>query len=243
MREDLRQLLDLQGVDLRIERIKQAQEDLPQEMKRLDEGMAEEREKFGQFVERADELERERREKERDLMSEMAKVKALEGRLFEIKTNKEYQAMLREIGLRKQKNSGLEDEILRMLDEIDALRKEQQERDQELKAFLARSMERRQGIEQELSVMGRELEEQLARRAEVARGIEGDLLRRYERIRARRAGAALAAANQGTCLGCHMHLPPQFYNELLKQAELHTCPNCHRILYVKEVSEASAEEP
>lgn len=242
MREELRQLVELQEVDLRIERIRQAQEELPREIKRLEEGMAEEQEKFRQFVERVDELERERREKERDLMSEMAKVKALEGRLFEIKTNKEYQAMLREIGLRKQKNSGLEDEILRMLDEIDALRKEQQERDQELRALLARSTERRQGIEQELATIGQELEQQVARRAEVARRIEGDLLRRYERIRTRRGGAALAAANQGTCLGCHMHLPPQLYNELLKQAELHTCPNCHRILYVKEGSEASAEK-
>ena len=40
-----------------------------------------------------------------------------------------------------------------------------------------------------------------------------------------------AETQAGTCLGCHMHLPPQFFNELQRARDIRLCPNCHRILF------------
>jgi hypothetical protein len=44
-------------------------------------------------------------------------------------------------------------------------------------------------------------------------------------------GKALARARDSVCLGCHMNIPPQVYNELQRFDSLKLCPFCNRILY------------
>ena len=45
---------------------------------------------------------------------------------------------------------------------------------------------------------------------------------------------AMAEARQGACLVCHIHIPPQMYNELQRVDRLKNCPNCERIIYWDE---------
>jgi len=45
----------------------------------------------------------------------------------------------------------------------------------------------------------------------------------------------------GTCLGCHMNLPPQFFNELQRARDIRLCPNCHRILFWRPERVESSE--
>ena len=40
------------------------------------------------------------------------------------------------------------------------------------------------------------------------------LRKRYELLMSRRGGVAVVEARDGACLGCHMHLPPQMFNNL-----------------------------
>jgi predicted nucleic acid-binding Zn-ribbon protein len=42
---------------------------------------------------------------------------------------------------------------------------------------------------------------------------------------------AVVSVWKEVCNGCHMNLPPQLYIELQKSFELHSCPNCNRIIY------------
>jgi predicted nucleic acid-binding Zn-ribbon protein len=56
------------------------------------------------------------------------------------------------------------------------------------------------------------------------------LYRRYESIRSRRP-VAIAKTHDGTCLGCHMSLPPMMFQKMLQQGEFEQCPSCRRILY------------
>ncbi len=58
------------------------------------------------------------------------------------------------------------------------------------------------------------------------------ILKRYENIKAKRAGIGLVEILDETCLGCNIHVPPQLYIKVLRgDEELMTCPNCHRLLY------------
>lgn len=80
--------------------------------------------------------------------------------------------------------------------------------------------------------MGREREIKLAARAEIARKVPPQTLRRYEAVRQKRGGTALARANaSGTCSACHMSLPPQLFQRLRRRESLDQCPHCARILY------------
>ena len=66
----------------------------PKEMKRMDEKCRIEKDRVEKEREKLEALEKERRQKEHHLVSEQDKIKRTESRMFEVKTNKEYQACL-----------------------------------------------------------------------------------------------------------------------------------------------------
>ena len=57
------------------------------------------------------------------------------------------------------------------------------------------------------------------------------LLAKYENIRRRRAGIALAPVVGGTCRGCNRNIPPQLNIVLQRADTIEICPNCQRIIY------------
>jgi len=97
LRDQLELLWELQKIDLDLKQIKEERERYPREIKKMDERMSIEKERLQTEKGKVDLLEKERREKERQLSSSQEKIKKAEGRMFEVKTNKEYQALLTEI--------------------------------------------------------------------------------------------------------------------------------------------------
>jgi predicted nucleic acid-binding Zn-ribbon protein len=89
-------------------------------------------------------------------------------------------------------------------------------------------------LQQELA----ELEE---KRKKLRKAVPAPLLKRYEFIRQRRNGTAIAPVHEGVCLGCHMNILPQQFIDLQKGLEILQCPHCQRILYwAEEVGEEAA---
>jgi uncharacterized protein len=81
-----------------------------------------------------------------------------------------------------------------------------------------------------------EVEVQLAAqqdvRKEVVAKVQPVLYRRYELIR-KRKGSAIAFTQEGTCSACHMTLPPQLFQQLMRGTDFGQCPSCNRILYFR----------
>jgi hypothetical protein len=75
------------------------------------------------------------RQKEDDLKKGLDGLKRTKERLHEVKTNKEYQAMLKEVENIEKLNGGSEDEIIRALEVLDRTRKEVQEKEKEQADF------------------------------------------------------------------------------------------------------------
>lgn len=67
-------------------------------------------------------------------------------------------------------------------------------------------------------------------RARVAAKLPVALLRRYDSIRTRRP-VAIARTNDGTCLGCHVGVPPAMFQKMRNQGQFEQCPYCRRLLY------------
>lgn len=78
----------------------------------------------------------------------------------------------------------------------------------------------------------RGIAERTAARTSVAQRLPMQLLRRYDMVRKRR-GSGLASTTDGTCSGCHMAMPPQQFQLLMRRAQLDSCPHCSRIIYYK----------
>jgi predicted nucleic acid-binding Zn-ribbon protein len=72
-------------------------------------------------------------------------------------------------------------------------------------------------------------------REKVSRMIDPELLKKYLIIKKQNPGAlAVVPVKNALCHGCNVNLPPQLYNELFHGDSLKFCPNCQRIIYLKE---------
>lgn len=85
-------------------------------------------------------------------------------------------------------------------------------------------------ISSRLAAVKAERVEKAGTRAQIAAKLPSMTLRRYEQVRIKK-GTALAPTTSGTCLACHMSLPPMLFQRLLRGDVLEQCPSCARILY------------
>lgn len=70
------------------------------------------------------------------------------------------------------------------------------------------------------------------RRAEHAAACDAASLVRYEAVRKARGGRAVAEVRGGVCQACRVTVTPATLQKARSGAELVSCPNCARILYV-----------
>lgn len=231
MKEQLDLLWELQRIDLELRSIKDSQEGYPKEIKRLDEKEKIEKEKIQKDKEKIELLEKERRRKEGQLSLEQEKIKKTEGRMFEVKTNKEYQALLTEIETLKGANSREEEEILELLDEVDELKKSLSKREKEIGTTLTKIEGEKKILQEKMARDQEILKRQMERREAVTKQLQSTLYKLYNTLKEKRKGVGVVSVKQETCQGCFVNVPPQMFIEVQKNNTLIRCPNCNRILY------------
>jgi predicted nucleic acid-binding Zn-ribbon protein len=233
VREDLAQVVDLQDLDLEIAGLQREVQRIPREVTDGEQLLNSSRGAWDQARERLAALEQLRRRKERELEDVTAEQRKRQGRLFEIKTNQEYAAVLKEIEGLKERRSKLEDEILGTFDDIEAAQsavRDESARFQEREKIFQQERTTKEG---ELRRLQGELERVQEERRRQANRVEASLLQTYQRLLRSRGGLAVVPVKDGSCLGCHVALTPQTYNELRKGEVFVSCANCQRILYWK----------
>ena len=174
-----------------------------------------------------------RQEKERTLQEESRKAMEKRMKMNRIKNIKELQALQREIDQIKQGNSQLEEELLAVMEQLETKVAGHQQREAELKDLEEGWGGKREEFEAQIAEIERTVAEASRIRQETASRLSGDIMGRYELIFSRRGGMAVVAVSEGICGGCHMNIPPQLWNEIIRNDKLNLCPNCHRILYYK----------
>ena len=231
MRDQLELLWELQKIDLLLKTIKEERHRYPKEMKKLDENQVIEKERIQKEREKIESLEKERRRKEGNLNLEQEKIKRAEGRMFEVKTNKEYQALLSEIEAIKEADSREEEEILQVMDEIDELKKDLSRREKEMAITMEKIEAEKRKIQEGMAQGDAVWKKQLERREVLSKQIESKLFKLYNTLKEKRQGIGVVSAKQETCQGCFVNVPPQMFIEVQKNNSLIRCPNCNRILY------------
>jgi predicted nucleic acid-binding Zn-ribbon protein len=152
-------------------------------------------------------------------------------KLSNIKSNKEYTAVLKEIEDQEKEKSLNEDNLLHLMDEIEVLDKNLIEGNSELaglKDQYARTMEE---VEKEVKELDERVKALEQKRIMFCGSIDKDILKRYLLLQGRKGGIAIGSVIGGVCQSCHMGIPPQQFNELIKCESLPTCPNCNRMVY------------
>lgn len=188
------------------------------------------------------EAERWYKERERELKEDNEKIRRAQARLNALTKAKEYAAVQREIEALRRGNAQKEEEILKLLAVMDEFKGAVEEESKKLDTMRAE-------LDAEQATTGvrvRELDERLnglsAEHKSHEGNIPGDILRRYRRIQGAWQGMAVVPVNsKGSCGGCHHQIPPQMYNILLRQNSLESCPYCNRFVYVDTAEKNGAE--
>ena len=226
----LDRLLELQKLDSAIARLDAEARAIPQAIEGLDARLTDARAGLDAAKGKADQIQKDRRAKERELEEATQNTKKKQSRLFEIKTNEEYSAVLKEIESLKEKTSKLEEVILEFLEQTDVAAKILAEAEKAFKA--AETI--RQGERGEMEAQLARVHQELAGLREARNGqvsqLDAELLRQYDRLMKSR-GVAVAGVKDGSCSGCGITLTPQTYAEVRRNDRMYTCPSCNRILY------------
>lgn len=172
-----------------------------------------------------------RQEKEQILQDEGRKAMEKRMRMNRIKNIRELQALQREIDQIKQSNAQLEEELLKVLEELEGVSALLKEKESELNKLDEGWREKRAGIESQVVEIDKAVAAAAVLRGEIAARLDGGLIERYELIFSRRGGTAVVGVSEGICQGCHMNIRPQMWNEIIKSEKIIHCPSCHRILY------------
>ncbi len=239
LREKLKALEELQKIDIEMHELRAQAEAIPRRRLEIDAGVAEGRRAYDAEKARLADNERERRQLESLLGMERDKVKKWEGRLGEIRTPREYAALSREIDIARKTNESQSEQVKQLA----ATASELQKGLDDVEERLAEKEEQAQADLQALGKHAAEYEERLraleAHRADTAKLVDPGLLGKYEQIRRRRAGVAVAPVVGSTCRGCNRNIPPQLSIILQRADTIEICPNCQRIIY----SESAVNPP
>jgi predicted nucleic acid-binding Zn-ribbon protein len=243
LREKLKALEELQQIDLEMNEVQAALGALPARRAEVEAAVGVARKAWESEQARLDQNERERRQLESLLSMERDKVKKWEGRLGEIRTPREYAALSREIDIAKKTNDGQSEQVKELTTQANEIRKGLEAKEEELSDREAAAQAAVEDLERRKAECDEKVRALQARRAEAVKVVDPGLLSKYENIKRRRAGVAIAPVVGMTCKGCHRNVPPQLAITLQKANSIETCPNCHRIIYSAEAVNPPAPSP
>ncbi len=172
-----------------------------------------------------------RREIEKEVSAIQTRLSKYKEQLMAVKTNKEYQAMQKEIATAEEGVRSHEDTILEHMEEAEKLTQELKAAEAELKRRQGENAAERNALDAEAAALEKTVGAASAGRAAVAKDLSPNALRLFEHVSKQRRGLAVAEARDGICTVCHVRLRPQVYNEVRRAESLIQCESCLRILY------------
>lgn len=231
MKDQLKILVQLQACDSRISAIVDQKGKAPLRIQKLENDLLTAEENLREDAERLELLGKERREIEQEIQDFDNKIEKSNVKLSNIKSNKEYTAALKEIEDLKTAKFQAEDKMIHLLEEIEALEeKKSANKDEQIRLEKEFNNDKLK-IKNEISVLDKELKVLQKKSTALGRSMDKEILKRYHFLLQRRDGQAVSAVIAGVCQTCHMGIPPQKFNELLRGDALMTCPYCNRMIY------------
>jgi hypothetical protein len=243
MNADLQHLIHLQELDLIAQGLRRRIADMPTARAALDARMAASTSSVDDVKGRVAANQTSRREIEKDLAAVQGRLSKFKNQLMEVKTNKEYQAMQKEISVAEEEVSSQETRMLECMEEADALAIELKAAEAALKADKAEVTRELEQLDKERADIERQLQQTHQERQALAAQVSRDALSVFERVAHGRKGLAMAEARDGLCTVCHVRLRPQIYNEVRRNDSLIQCDSCQRILYFVPIPSGATPQP
>lgn len=236
MKTKLEQLYALQQVDSEFDELQQLKGDLPHEVRSLEEQLAALNAERSGHEQRMKQSFAQRDDADAQIISLKERLEKYKKQQFAVRTNREYDALTREMDTAAETITRLEKEVVQLEAAATIARTQMEEAAAKIEELEKQLVEKRAALA-EVSKATEEEELSLVHRREklVARIAKPDLAA-YERIRKAKRGTAVVPVKRQACGGCFNRVPPQKLLELRKNDRLYTCERCGRIIVSDEIA-------
>jgi hypothetical protein len=224
-------LIQLQECDKRIAKTLQAKEQAPLKLKKLEDDLQASENQFKADEDQLEALKKDRRQLEREIQELDGKIDKSSAKLTQIKSNKEYTAALKEIDDLKTIKFQTEEKALQMMETAEELERKCKGHKDTIKILQSQCDKDKEAIKKELLELEKDLQSLQKERSQLCCDFDQVLLKKYLFLKERKGGLAISSVVTGVCQTCHMGIPPQKFNELIRGNDLMTCPHCNRIIY------------
>lgn len=159
-----------------------------------------------------------------------------------IKTQREYEALDKEIKMATELEQNLRREMQNqekiVNDMKESMEKEElliQKQEEEIKTEQSRI---KQEKKEKLKLLNKFEKEE----SKITPDLDEEILFKFERIIKNKSGLGIVPVIDGVCTGCHMILPPQFVNDVREGNKIMFCTECSRILYYQDAEKLEETE-
>ena len=233
-------LIHLQELDSEINKINLFLNRVPIRIQEIDNKIEQNKNIVAHAKEKMNNNQKKRRELESHVQDADVKIKKLQGQLNEVRTNKEYSTLLKEIDDTKYAKEQSEEQIITEMLNADEIEEEIQEAEAQASESEARLTQDKKTIFEEKEKMEARQRGLEKEKNELKPKIPPEQLQLYESIYEKNNGVALSPVTDDFCSICQIRIRPQMINELIAGEKIMLCENCGRILYWK--SEAAPAE-
>ncbi|KPK27401.1 MAG: hypothetical protein AMJ61_05860 [Desulfobacterales bacterium SG8_35_2] len=231
MNEEIKQLTELQIIDLEIAKFDAEINAQKAELSKKEKAFNERQALIEELKAKIEAAETQRRELEAELADGLSSIKERQSKMMQVQTNREYQSLLKEIEDGKKSIKDKEEEIVRVMEAADANTKILAEQESLIKEEKKALAEESAQVKKHAGEVEGKKAKIVGKRDSMAKNIKQAALRKYDMLRTRRNGKAVVGVVNGICQGCFMSIPPQHFNDILKGDRILTCPTCQRILF------------
>ena len=239
MDEILKLLYRLQKVDSSLDDLEEMKGDLPEAVRKL---QTEADRLRGLIKEKQDLVTASvigRDKSDVDILEFKEKLEKYKAQQYEVRSNKEYDALTKEIDFATEAIKNLQKEFETLENTMAGARAEIETLTKQLEEHIVLLDEKKAELA-EVSKANEDEELQLKhQREKIVVRLESDTLTRYDRIRKGRNGQAVVPVRRNSCGGCHNKIPPQRLLELRTQSKMFMCEHCGRIIISAELAQAS----
>ncbi|MFP4382568.1 MAG: zinc ribbon domain-containing protein [Spirochaetia bacterium] len=165
-----------------------------------------------------------------------------EKQMDEIKTQREYEALDKEIRDASEREQQLRKEMQREEKVLEDMAKSLEREETMIKQQEEDLALEQDKIKNESAAKGSELKDLEKEEKKLVPGLDEEMIFKFERIIRSKAGVGIVPLKKGVCTGCHMILPMQFVNDVRNGELVRFCPYCSRVLFFQTEEESFIAE-
>jgi len=229
-------LFELQIIDDELDNLQELRGDLPIEVNSLNSQIQNIKDTLDQKESEKETALSTIKENENEIERLNISLKKFKTQLYQVRNNKEYDALTKEIDHSEEKIKALETENSELENKAQMLKNEIAEVQPQLDEFLEEVKIKEEELKTIIKANEREETKLTTQRDEVAVKVRKSDYNTYTRIRKALGGKAVATITRGACTGCHNVVPPQRQIEIRSSSRLFTCESCGRLLVSPNVA-------